>query len=132
MTALTKFKQFNWGGGYCGILDIPTEKFTTLGGGIHKYSLESDGNFTLSILKDYVGVYVLIPSREAHNDAILFKSIINSLSSEGKCKVYNQSDDFHTLGEESGVLLIKTIPDESVLHDHATAMKEKAVLTNLP
>ena len=46
--------------------------------------------------------------------------------------MYIRSEDFHTLGEESGVLLIKTILDESGLQTQATVMKEKAVLANLP
>ena len=36
------------------------------------------------------------------------------------------------MGEESGVLFIKTILDESGLQTHTTVMKEKAVLANLP
>ena len=78
-----------------------------------------------------MGTYVDIPSREAHDDAMLFDSIINSLSSDGKCKMYNRSEDFQTLEEESGVLLTKKI-NKSGLQTHATVMKEKAVLANLP
>ena len=63
---------------------------------------------------------------------MLFESVINSLSSNGKCKMYNRSKDFHILGEESGVMLIKTILDESGLQIHATVMEEKGVLANLP
>ena len=62
---------------------------------------------------------------------MLFEAVINSLSSDGKCKIYNRSEDFHTLGEDSGILLIKTVLDESGLQTNATVMKEKAVLANL-
>ena len=82
-------------------------------------------------MKGYVETYINIPVREAQDDAMLFESVINSLSSDSKRKIYNRSNDFHTFGEESGVLLIKIILDESGLQTHATVMKEKAVLENL-
>ena len=112
--ALTfKVKRFGWGGDSCGILDIPTDDFTSLGGTVHKYLLESDGKFSLTFLKQYVETYINVPVCEAQDDAMLLEAVINSLSSNGKYKMYNRSEDFHTLGEESGVLLIKTILDES-------------------
>ena len=104
-------------------MDIPTDEFTNLSGRIHKYLLESDGKFTLSILKDYIDTYINISSREDQDDAMLFKAIINSLSSDGKCKIYNWSEDFHTLGKGSGVLLIKTILKKIGLQTHAIVMK---------
>ena len=108
MAALTfKVKRFNWGGDCCEIINIPTAEFMALGGQIYKYLLESDGDFIHLILKDYVGTYVEILSCESQDDTMLFESIIDSLFSEGKCKVYSQSKEFHTLGEESGVLLIE-------------------------
>ena len=125
-------KRFSWGGDYCRILDIPTDEFMTLGGQIHKYLLKLDGKFTLLNSKDYVGTYVDIPSREAQDNEMLFESIINSLSSNGKYKVYNRSEDFYTLGEESGVLLTKTTLEKSGLQTYATVMKEKDGLDNLP
>ena len=131
--ALTfKIKQFGWGGDACDILDIPTDDFTNLGGRVHKYLLELDGELSLKFLKDYVETYINVPAREVQDDTMLFKAVINSLSSDGKCKIYNRSKDFHTLGEESGVLLIKTILDKSGLQTNAAVMKEKAVLGNLP
>ena len=76
--------------------------------------------------------YINVPAREAQDDAMLFEAVINILSSDGKCKIYNRSEDFHTLGEESGTLLIVTILDKSWLQTNATIMKEKSVLANLP
>ena len=41
ITASTlKVKRLSWGGDSCGILDIPTDDFTNLGGTVHKYLLE--------------------------------------------------------------------------------------------
>ena len=73
-----------------------------------------------------------VPARVAQDDAILFQDVINSLSSDGKCKIYNRSEDFDTLGEESGIFLIKTILDKLGLQTNATVMKGKSVLANLP
>ena len=87
MTLLTfKVKRLSWVGGCCGILDIQTDKFTTLGGQIHKYLLELDGKSTLSNLKDYVGAYVDILPHETQDDAMLFESISNSFSSGGSAR----------------------------------------------
>ena len=126
-----KVKRFNWGGDCRGILYIPTDEFTALGGQIHKYLLELDNKFTLSNSKDYMGTYVEISSREAQENSMLFESIINSLASNVKYKMYNCTKYFHTSGEESGVLFIKKILDKSCLQTHATVMKEKNVLANL-
>ena len=86
----------------------------------------------LLFLSDYIATYVNLESHTAQDGGMLFEVIINSMSSEAKYTLYNRSDDFLILGEESGVLLIKTILDESGLQTHATVMKENAVLENLP
>ena len=132
VTALIfKVKRFGWGRDSCGILDIPTDDFTNLGGTVHKYLLEPDGEFSLIFLKGCVGTYINVPVREAQDDTMLFEAVINSLFLDGKCKIYNRSNNFHTLGKESGILLIKTILDKSGLQTHVTVMKEKYVLENL-
>ena len=69
--------------------------------------------------------YINVPVREVQDDAMLFEAVINILSSDGKYKIYNRSEDFHTLGEESRILLIVTILDESGLQTNATIMNEK-------
>ena len=95
VTALTfKVKRFGWGGDACGILIIPTDEFTNIGGKVHKYLLESDGEFSLTFLRKYMETYINVPEREAQNDAMLFEAVIKSLSSDGKCKIYNLSKDF--------------------------------------
>ena len=62
---------------------------------------------------------------------MIFDTVINSMSSEGKYKVNNQSNGFHVLGDESGILLIKTVLNEYGLQTHATIMKERTGLVNL-
>ena len=132
MALTLKFKCFIWGGDASGILNIPTEEFNNLDERIHKYLLESDGEFSLTFLREYVETYIDVPAREAQDDAMLSEAVLNSLSSDGKCKIYNRSEDFHTLEEESGVLLIKTILEKSGLQTNVTVMKEKVVLAKLP
>ena len=58
--------------------------------------------------------------------------IINILSSDGLAKVYNRSADYHVGDYESGILLLKVILEELGLQTHATILKEKAILANLP
>ena len=103
-----------------------------LGGGIHKYLLHLDGEFILSVLRDYVEKYIDVPTREAQDDAMLFKAIINSFSSDGKFEIYNRSGDFHTLGEELGVFLIKTIIDEPGFQTYTMVIEVKVLLVKLP
>ena len=82
-----KFNRFGWGGDGCGILDIPTDNFTNLGGRVHKYLLELSGGFSFAFLREYMETYVNVLEREAQDDAILFETVINSLSSNGKFKI---------------------------------------------
>ena len=53
---------------------------------VHKYLLELDGEFSVTFLKQYTETYIDVPVREAQDDVMLFETVINNLSSNGKCK----------------------------------------------
>ena len=44
----------------------------SLGGTVHKYLLELDGEFLLTFLKQCVETYIDVSVREAQDDAMLF------------------------------------------------------------
>ena len=101
------------------------------GNAIHKFLLDHDGEFTLSQVETWVNTYINANNRSSQDDAMLFSCILNSLSSEGAIKVYNRSSDFMIDNEESGVLLLKVVLEESGLQTNATVMKGKGDLANL-
>ena len=110
-----KATKFQWEGDIPGILDIPSRKYNSRGHDIYKNLLESDGKCDISFLILYIDTYIDLETRAAQEDEILFKCMINNLSSEGKVKVYNHSREFTAGLDTSGILLLKVILDESGL-----------------
>ena len=126
-----KAKSFGWGGDETGILDVPTGETDDNGNPVTKYLLEHDGEFTLEEVTTWVTSYISQENRASQDDAMLFSCILNSLSSEGKIRVYNRSKDFMVDNSESGTLLLKVVLEESGLQTNATVMKAKSDLANL-
>ena len=98
------------------IMDIPTDQWTLGGDLIYKYCLESDGEFTLTYLKNNVDWHQLF-------HGILFECAINSISFEGKVKNYSHSHKYNINNTERWLSLIKVILGKSGIQTHATVIK---------
>ena len=70
-------------------------------------------------------------SRVAQDDDMLFNCIVNSLTSRGLVKIYSKYDDFTTAGYNSGILLLKIVPEEVGLKTNTKIMTDKEELSNL-
>lgn len=51
--------------------------------------------------------------RAAQDDAMVFTSALDALSTEGHVKIYSQTKGFQVQGTDSGVILLKVILVES-------------------
>ena len=63
---------------------------------------------------------------------MICECVINSISSEGKVKLYIRSKEFIIGIDASEIILLKVILDKSGLHTNTTIMKDKVVLADLP
>jgi len=116
-----------------GILDIP-ESGTALN---QAQPFKTDsllkvyGKINLDRIKAYVKTWIDTESRAVQDDAMLFSAVKDSLSKNGLTRVFQRQEDFTVHGKESGVLVVKTVLDESGLTTNVTVMALKRELTEL-
>lgn len=111
-----------------GIMNIPNNpvnptKFTNL--------LQQHGEVTWDTIKIHERSYINSPNRPAQDTHNFYKSIMRSLSTEGKAKITVWKDMYIIDGKQSGVALFKIVVRESHLDTHATVTTIRTQLSTL-
>ena len=110
-------------------LEIPNDITNPFGG--TKNLLTHCGELSLEHLSAWETTYLHGISWAAQDMAHLHLCLINSLTQDGKDKVYLWSDQFILNGRESGILLLKIIIRDSHLDTNATRNSIRTQLSNL-
>ena len=89
------------------------------------------GKINLDRITEYVKTWINMESCAVKDDAMLFSAVKESLSKNGLTRIFQRAEDFTVHGEESRVLVVKTVLDDSSLTTNVTVMTLKQELTEL-
>ena len=110
-----------------GIVNIPTDATETTFINL----LTNHGEVTWEMIEAHERRYIKNANRAAQDTHNFYKSIMNSLSTEGKSKITVWKDSHIVEGRQSGVALFKIVVRESHIDTHATVTTIRTQLSTL-